>query len=65
MHPEDIKALLRKRGMTQAKLARELGVSKTTVGYVIAGRTLSRRVADAVALATGLPLAKLWPGKYS
>ena len=46
MHPEDIKALLRKRGMTQAKLARELGVSKTTVGYVIAGRTLSRRLLD-------------------
>lgn len=65
MHPEDIKAVLRKRGTTQADLARALGVSKTTVGYVIAGKTLSRRVAEAVAAAAGQPLARLWPGKYS
>jgi Ner family transcriptional regulator len=64
MHPEDIKAALRKRGVTQADIARRLGVSKTTINYVITGKTLSRRVAEAIAEASGKPLKSLWPKKY-
>lgn len=64
MHPEDIKSALRKRGVTQADLARRLGVSKTTINYVITGKTLSRRVAEAIAEDSGKPLNTLWPRKY-
>ncbi len=64
MHPEDIKAALKKRGHTQTSVARALGVSKTTIHYVISGKTLSRRVALTIAQHAGLPVAALWPGKY-
>lgn len=65
MHPEDIKAALRKRGLTQAQIARNLNVSKTSVCYVIDGRASSRRVAEAIAQAVGLPMGTLWPKRYS
>lgn len=64
MHPEDIKAAIRKRGETQAGIARRLGVSKTAVGYVIEGRTRSLRVAETIADITGRPLVELWPRIY-
>ena len=35
-----------------------------TVSYVVAGTTTSRRIAEAIASATGLTLDTLWPGKY-
>jgi lambda repressor-like predicted transcriptional regulator len=64
MHPEDIKSALRKRGVTQADIARRLGVSKTTINYVITGKMQSRRVAEAIAEAAGRPVKALWPKKY-
>lgn len=64
MHPEDIKAALRKRGFTQAAIAHTLGVSKTAINYVIAGKTQSARVAQAIAAAAGLSVEALWPGRY-
>jgi len=65
VHPEDIKATLRKRGFRQADIARALGVSKTAVNYVIVGKTQSARVAHGVAAAAGLPVEALWPGRYA
>lgn len=64
MHPEDIKASIRKTGVTPADLARELGVSHMSVSYVIEGRHTSRRIADRIAEITGKSLNQLWPGKY-
>lgn len=64
MHPADIKAALQKRGTNQSKIAEALNLSRSTITYVIQGRSKSRRVADAISKATGIPVDRLWPGKY-
>ncbi len=64
MHPADINAALIKCGTNQTQIAERLGVTQSTVSYVIWGRVRSRRVAHAIAKATGLPVDQLWPGRY-
>lgn len=64
MHPEDIKAALRKRNMPPAKIARDLRVSDQTVSLVIRGRTVSARVAERIASVLGQSPDTIWPGKY-
>lgn len=64
MKPLDIQYAIKDAGTSQAQIARELQVSKVTVSYVLAGKTTSRRIAEAIAKATGLSLDTLWPGKY-
>lgn len=64
MHFEDIKALLRKRGSSAAGVARDLAVSKQAVSDVLRGTKVSRRVALAISQRVGLPVQRLWPGKY-
>ena len=64
MHPEDIKAAIRKKGSSQIDIARRVHVSATTVYQVIHGRVTSRRVAKEIADVTELPLSSLWPEKY-
>ena len=64
MHPADIKAALQKRGSSQAKIADAANVSRSHVTYVIQGRSKSRRIAEAISQATGIPVNRLWPGKY-
>jgi len=64
MKPLDIQYALKKAGTSQAEIARQIPCSPVTVSYVVAGTTTSRRIAEAIATATGLPLDTLWPGKY-
>lgn len=64
MHPEDIKAAIRKRGETQTSLAEELKVSVMAVGHVVTGRGKSSRIARRISEITGLSVNALWPGKY-
>lgn len=64
MHPEDIKASLRKCGHTMTSVARPLAVTRQAVALVIEGRMTSLNIARAVAQATGVPASRLWPGKY-
>lgn len=64
MHPADIKAALQKRGSSQARIADSQRVSRAHVCYVIQGRSKSRRIAEAISAATGIPVSRLWPGKY-
>lgn len=64
MHPADIKAALQKSGSNQTRIADQLHISYNAVSSVIYGRMKSRRVALAVSEATGIPVEKLWPGKY-
>lgn len=64
MNPLDIQYALKQAGVSQADIARQCQVSKVTVGYVVSGITTSRRVATAIAEATGLTLETLWPGRY-
>ncbi|EXI72677.1 MAG TPA: helix-turn-helix domain-containing protein [Candidatus Accumulibacter phosphatis] len=65
MEPADIQCALKKARTSQAEIARKLGVSPTTVTYVVTGKSTSRRIATAIAAATGLTLDVLWPGRYS
>ncbi len=64
MHPADIQAALKKQGLTQKEVAVRNNVSRTTVSHVIHGRGKSKRIALAIASATGLTPAVLWPGLY-
>ena len=64
MHPEYIKAELRKNSKTQRSIAADLGISSMAVSHVIEGRQKSARVASAIAKAIKSPVNQIWPGKY-
>jgi lambda repressor-like predicted transcriptional regulator len=64
MHPEDIKASIRKAGSSPAAIAREKNVSRMTVSYTIRGICKSARIAKAISTVCNIPVAQLWPGKY-
>ncbi len=71
MHPEDIKAAIRKRGHTLASVAASLrarsqdaSVTRGAVTRVVQGEVKSRRIAQEIARITGCPVRELWPGKY-
>jgi lambda repressor-like predicted transcriptional regulator len=64
MHPEDIKASIRKAGSSPAAIAREKNVSRMTVSYTIRGICKSARIAKAISVACNIPVGQLWPGKY-
>ncbi len=64
MHPADIQAALKKKGITQAAIARQLSVSEMTVSRVVRGTDSSRRVAQAISDIIGIPLNNLWPERY-
>lgn len=64
MHPADINAALHKAGSNQSRIAEELKISCNAVSNTIYSRMTSARIARAVSRATGLPVEKLWPGKY-
>jgi lambda repressor-like predicted transcriptional regulator len=49
MHPADIQAALKKKGITQKDLAREIGVSEMTISDVILKKRISDRVMRAIA----------------
>ena len=63
MHPEEIKAALRMKGVTLASLADELGVSRSLVSHVIAGKAQSNRAASRIAAVIGKPIAAIWAPK--
>jgi lambda repressor-like predicted transcriptional regulator len=64
MHPADIKAALEKRGVSQADLAHDLGVSQPTISRIIRGETVSDRLMKGIAEAIGEHPAKVFPGYY-
>ena len=61
MHPEQIKAAMRMKGITPAALADELGVANSTISQVISGRIESARIKQRISKIVGLPVATLWP----
>ena len=63
MHPEDIKAAMRKRGVTPTALADQLKVANATVSQVISGRCESARIKARIAQVTGIAVNVLWPKK--
>lgn len=64
MHPEDIKAGLRKVGSSQTRIANALKVSPTTVHNVIYGGCKSERIAKAISEVLGKDRSEIWPGRY-
>lgn len=63
MKPNEIRSLLILKGVRQRKIARELGITPQTVCCVIAGKTRSRRVREAIAKAIGKSYLEVWNGE--
>lgn len=64
MHPAEIQALLKKRGIKQADVARDCDVSRTIVGDVIQGRRRSKLVEQRISELAELTPPELWPQWY-
>lgn len=63
MHPEEIKAALRMKGVTLAALADDLGVSRSMVSHVVAGHARSAHVMERIAGVIGKPIHAIWAAK--
>ncbi|MDR3064773.1 MAG: helix-turn-helix domain-containing protein [Comamonas sp.] len=61
MHPEQIKAALRMKGISPTALASEMRVANSSVSQVISGRAVSARIRQRIAEITGMPVDRLWP----
>ncbi|WP_051227451.1 helix-turn-helix transcriptional regulator [Oceanospirillum beijerinckii] len=60
MHPEQIKADIRIAGTTPAKIAEELGVTRSTVSQVIHGRGTSERIQQYISEVIDKPVSLIW-----
>jgi len=65
MHPEEIKAALRMRGWTQATLAEELNISRSSVAHIISGRGRSDRIQQCISSILGKPISAIWPDQVT
>lgn len=61
MHPEQIKAELRMKGISPTALADELRVANSSVSQVISGRAVSARIRQRISDITGIAIDVLWP----
>jgi len=61
-HPEDIKAEVRKRGMTLAEIGRLNGLSRQTMAHALVqpSAAAERVIADAI----GIAAHHIWPSRY-
>lgn len=64
MDPKEIRVHMLRSGVTQAGLARELDVHRSTVRQVIDGLTISDRVRRHIAAAISVPVERIWPSTY-
>jgi lambda repressor-like predicted transcriptional regulator len=64
MHPADIQARLKKRGLTQTGLAKEIGVSFATVHKVVQNQAVSDRVMRHIAARINMDPCKLFAWHY-
>ena len=71
MHPEDIKAAIRKRGYTLALVASRVDLgrpgrapTKSAVSRVLRGDLKSARIAVCISQLIDVPVSTLWPGMY-
>ena len=60
MHPEEIKAALRIKGVTLTALAQELSLSRSMVTQVIYGYARSRRVEERIGQILGKAVSAIW-----
>lgn len=62
--PEQINDALKKNGVNQAAIARELKVKPPTVSDVVKGSKCSRRIHAAIAEAVNEDVQRIWPQFY-
>lgn len=63
MHPEEIKAALRIKGVTLAALADQCGVSRSMVTHVIHGYARSAHIQERISQILGKPVDAIWKHK--
>jgi lambda repressor-like predicted transcriptional regulator len=61
MHPEEIKAALRMRRVTQVVLAEELKVAPSSINQTISGRIRSERIQARISQLLEKPIEEIWP----
>jgi transcriptional regulator with XRE-family HTH domain len=61
MTPIDLRILLLKAGVSQASIAKKLGVTLGFVNQIVYGRRSTKRVRMAIARAVGKRAEDLWP----
>lgn len=64
MTPAKIQYLIKEAGLTQKAIAREIGVSETTVSDIVLKQRISDRVMRAIAERIGQPVQKVFPEYY-
>lgn len=60
MTPLEIRIALLGKGLTQAGLARDLGITKSAVSHVLAGRRRTPQIRRAIADALGMSYLQVW-----
>lgn len=65
MHPEEIKAALRMKGMTQAMLADELQVTAASVHQAISGSIRSQNIQSRISQILDKPVKEIWPNQIT
>lgn len=61
MEPVDIKIALLRTEITQAAIARKIGVAPISVSRTIKGEIASQRIRQAIADALSMDIKKIWP----
>lgn len=65
MHRADITAALKKAGSSQAQVARTLGMQKSAISNVLAGRSKSAVIRREISKQARIPVSRLWPNSPS
>jgi lambda repressor-like predicted transcriptional regulator len=59
--PQEIRAALLIKGITQASIAKKLGVTESLVSMVVHGKEKNSEIRKAIAKAVGKPIREIWP----
>ena len=65
MHPEDVKASLRKRGTSLAAIAKEAGLHRSGPTAALRNPRYSKKAEMLIALALNVPPAAIWPDRWA
>ena len=61
MKPVEIKILMMRAGVTQTKIAKQLGITIPFVNQIISGIRPTKYIRESIADAIGKPVEELWP----
>ena len=60
----DIQFAIKKRGYSLRKVALAANVTPSVVTDIVSGRRSSKNVARTISSIVGIPVSRLWPGRY-